>query len=74
MSREIPMTDIVERLRIARPISAQIAMGSNILLEAAEEIERLRFELNAKTNEVEIADNEIERLKGANRCSSPAKR
>lgn len=38
------MGDIVERLRAAHPNSAQRFAGSNILLEAADEIERLTKE------------------------------
>ena len=39
------MSDIVERLREAHPNSAQRFAGSNIMLDAAAEIERLRREL-----------------------------
>jgi len=57
------MTDIVERLR-----SVEFAdVGPKYLMwEAADEIERLRFSWAALGHEIEIADNEIERLKAEN--------
>jgi hypothetical protein len=40
--------DILERLRAAHPGSMQIVVGSKILAEAADEIERLRVALKCE--------------------------
>lgn len=51
------MSELPERLREAHPNSQQYALGSNILLEAAQEIESLQAQLSE-------AREECERLKG----------
>jgi len=47
------MSDIVARLREAHPNSAQRFAGSNILLDAADEIERLRKALAPFVKDIE---------------------
>lgn len=49
------MTDLIDRLREARPRSTQYALGSMILSEAADEIEQLRAERDALLERIEGA-------------------
>jgi len=47
------MSELSERLREAHPNSQQYALGSNILLEAAQEIESLQAQLSEARRELE---------------------
>lgn len=58
------MSDIVERLRIASVNESQERWSLRLHCKnAADEIERLQFELKASRYEIELADGVIERLK-----------
>ena len=58
------MGDIEQRLRQAHPLSSQFAIGSRIFLDAAEEIARLRQQLEQAEARVNELESEIEFISG----------